>query len=321
MPEYKRAEVNRDIVEGVRAPLVTILIPTYNRPEYLRVSLESVLNQTYKNLDIVISDDSTNDDTERMIEEYIAKDSRIQYFRNRNFTGEENWNFLQEYNNPESEYVNWLMDDDLFMPNKIETMLRLFQQCPQASMVTSRKKIIDADGNVKGLSQILFEKTTVIDGENAGKMTLLNCPYPIFGEPTTVLIKKQCLQDNRLGWDSVDYRSCLDMATWLQLSTKGSVVYCAEPLSAYRVHPGQDGEQAAVRGAIGWSNLMKHAWDIKKFLTTENEVRNAIITWLSLAAWALRKAVQQGEDKENVQELERRLMCMSWALSNGYHIM
>ena len=50
--------------------LVTILIPTYNRPQYLKFALESVLNQTYQNLEIVISDNSPNDETESMLQSF-----------------------------------------------------------------------------------------------------------------------------------------------------------------------------------------------------------------------------------------------------------
>ena len=93
-------------------PLVSVIIPTFNRPKYFKEALESVLNQTYRHFEIVISDDGTNDETEQLIQPYLEKYPCIKYFRNRGFTSHDNWNFLRAYNNPDAEYVNWLLDDD-----------------------------------------------------------------------------------------------------------------------------------------------------------------------------------------------------------------
>ena len=100
-------------------PLVTVIIPTFNRPKYFEMALCSVLAQTYKNIEVVVRDNSTNDDTEKLIQEYLKADSRIKYFRHKNFNADDNWNWARHYNNPKAEYVNWLMDDDLFYPEKI----------------------------------------------------------------------------------------------------------------------------------------------------------------------------------------------------------
>ena len=62
-------------------PKVLVVIPTYNRSDYLKTALDSVLSQTYKNMEIVISDDSTTDESEIMLQEYIKRDSRIKYYR------------------------------------------------------------------------------------------------------------------------------------------------------------------------------------------------------------------------------------------------
>ncbi|MBQ7628766.1 MAG: glycosyltransferase family 2 protein, partial [Selenomonadaceae bacterium] len=74
-------------------PLVTVIIPTFNRPKYFKLALESALNQTYRNIEVVVSDNSTEDDTENLMQDYIKNDSRIKYFRHKNFTANDNWNF------------------------------------------------------------------------------------------------------------------------------------------------------------------------------------------------------------------------------------
>lgn len=64
---------------GGREPLVSVVIPTYSRPGYFRQALDSVLAQTYRNLDIFITDNSKDERTKLLMEEYLAKDSRIKY--------------------------------------------------------------------------------------------------------------------------------------------------------------------------------------------------------------------------------------------------
>ena len=104
-----------------------MLIPTYNRPQYLEFALNSVLQQTYKNFEVIISDDSPNDDTENLINKMIKLDSRIKYVHHRNFNADDNWNFLRRYQNPEAEWIHWLMDDDALYPNHLEMMLKSYE--------------------------------------------------------------------------------------------------------------------------------------------------------------------------------------------------
>ena len=115
-------------------PKILILIPTFNRSKYLSLALDSVINQTYKNLKIVVSDDSTDDETEKLIHSYIAKEHRIKYFHHHGFSADDNWNFLRKYQmDDECEYVNWLMDDDIFLPRKLELMVEAYRNNPDVS--------------------------------------------------------------------------------------------------------------------------------------------------------------------------------------------
>ncbi|NES25900.1 MAG: glycosyltransferase family 2 protein, partial [Symploca sp. SIO3E6] len=97
-------------------PLVSIGIPTYNRPQGLRRALESIVKQTYQNLEIIVSDNcssetETETETEMIVQEFMAKDGRIQYFRQEENIGLfYNKKFLFEASH--GEYFTWLCDDD-----------------------------------------------------------------------------------------------------------------------------------------------------------------------------------------------------------------
>lgn len=101
--------------------LITIGIPTYNGAKYLRESLDSVINQTYQNLDILVIDDNSRDDTISIIEEYQRRDSRIRLIRNLENPGMlANWNrCLKE---AKADWIKLHFQDDLMVPETIERM-------------------------------------------------------------------------------------------------------------------------------------------------------------------------------------------------------
>ena len=304
-------------------PLVSVIIPTFNRMKFFKEALESVLNQTYRNFEIIVSDDSTNDDTKNFIQPCLEKYPCIKYFRNKGFTSHDNWNFLRAYNNPKAEYVNWLMDDDLFYPRKLEVMIEIYRNNPDVSLVTSAKSIIDAEGNIIGKTRGIFEhvlnQNIKIDGEQAGRLLLETDNH--IGEPTTVLIRKKFLRDNDLCWlnDEKGFVSLVDVSTWLQLLTQGNLFWCAEPLSFYRSHEGQ-GSHYNYTGAlwsISFAKYVKIAWDSKIFIKTEDDFRKIVAAKLSYCVNHLRNAYHNNYRSAEVVSLEKTIEAMAQSLYNG----
>src|SRR5579859_3767603 len=100
--------------------LVSICILTYNRPEYLRRAVESCLAQTYPDFEIVITDNSTNDESSKLAATWA--DPRIRYFKNVGNlgpTGSANRGFSLA----RGKYIKYLMDDDLLKPRCLELMV------------------------------------------------------------------------------------------------------------------------------------------------------------------------------------------------------
>lgn len=304
-------------------PLVSVIIPTFNRAKFFKEALESVLNQTYRNFEIVVSDDSTNDDTEILIQPYLEKYPCIKYFRNKGFTSHDNWNFLRAYNNPKAEYVNWLMDDDLFYPRKLEVMVEVYRNNPDVSLVTSAKGIIDANGNFIGRTQGIFgqklNQNIKIDGEEAGRL-LFEADNSI-GEPTTVLIRKKFLRNNDLCWldNETGWVSLVDVSTWLQLLTQGNLFWCVEPLSAYRSHAGQGTNFSYTSSLFGlnYAKYIKEAWERKIFIKTEDDFRKIVASRLFSCANTLKMAYANNYRSAEVISLERTVEAMARSLHNG----
>lgn len=123
--------------------LVTIGIPTFNRPDGLRKSLEFILKQTYTNLEIIISDNcSTDSRVQEIIHEFSARDQRIRSFRQRENIGlESNFNFV--YQLAKGPYFIWMSDDDYFEADYIEKCVTFLESHPTFVLCSGVAKYYD----------------------------------------------------------------------------------------------------------------------------------------------------------------------------------
>lgn len=306
-------------------PLVTVMIPTYNRPQYFKEALESVIHQTYRNLDIVITDNSHNDLTEQLMQEYLARDKRITYEHHPDFDAAGNWGRAREYNNPDAEYINWLMDDDIFMPDKIEKMIQYYFDEPGLTLVTSYRQLIDSAGKVlpdEEWSKPIVQNTSRFDGQSIGKGILM-AMNNFVGEPTTALICKKYLRNNDLGWSGREGKYLIsDFTTWLHLMTQGDMLYIVEPLSCFRQHANQDQNSIPTRvnGFICWAMEMQYAWEQHMFFCCLKEYKTAILHWLLLVTGFLIDLVEQNEQSEDILVMQQHMAKFTSFLSNNSQI-
>jgi glycosyltransferase involved in cell wall biosynthesis len=257
----KKSSANISNVMRSELPLVSVLIPAYNRPHYLRLALESALGQTYRNIEIIVCDDSTNNEVRDMMAPYVAKYPFIQYVKNEKVLFVENWKKCFQL--ASGEYINYLMDDDLFHPQKIEKMLPFFLERDDISLVTSFRQLIDGVGNPLPpleVTQRLYEETTIIDGIELGNR-MLTTGWNLVGEPTTVLFRKKDLGEPYGIYRGKQYTCLNDTATWISLLSKGNAVYYPEALSYFRLHPSQNSNNTAIVATAisGWTELIDQA--------------------------------------------------------------
>lgn len=126
--------------------LVTVAIPTYNRgATFLRETIDSVLAQTYKHLDILISDNGSTDNTEAVCEEYVKRDPRIRYVRQTvNIGPTANFNAL--HREARGDYFAQLCDDDLLAPTFVERCVARLAANPDAAVAMSNFVEFDSKG-------------------------------------------------------------------------------------------------------------------------------------------------------------------------------
>ncbi len=116
--------------------LVSIGLATYNGQKYIKEAIGSLLHQTHKNFELIISDDLSSDETQKICQDFAKKDSRIRYFKQKKRLGfASNFNFVLK--KAHGKYFMWAGQDDLWDTNYIKTLLNLFQDCPEAVSAVS----------------------------------------------------------------------------------------------------------------------------------------------------------------------------------------
>jgi len=127
-------------------PLVSIGIPTYNRPNQLRRALESACNQRYKNIEIIVSDNcSPGSETNEIVSEFLSKDDRIRFFRQKKNEGMM-FNFYFVLEMAKGHYFFWLSDDDYISPDFISILLQYLEMDKSIMVAMCATQRIDQNG-------------------------------------------------------------------------------------------------------------------------------------------------------------------------------
>lgn len=144
---------------------VDILLTTYNsKIEYLKEQLDSILNQTYKNFKLIISDDcSPNEEVRKVLKEYEQKDNRIQlYFQQQNLGYTKNFEFVLTKST--ADYIAFCDHDDIWYPNKIEESLRTLKE-KKVDLVYCDARQIDENGKILHESYLRYKNMPILDGK------------------------------------------------------------------------------------------------------------------------------------------------------------
>ncbi|SHI96953.1 Glycosyltransferases involved in cell wall biogenesis [Propionispora hippei DSM 15287] len=286
-------------------PLVSILIPTYNRPEYFKIALESAINQTYRNIEIVIADNSTNEETKKVISSYLEKYDNIRYFNNGGNIGIQS--VLNLVTKSSGEYINYLMDDDVFHLEKIRVMMNFFIEYDNIALVTSYRQLIDEKGNFlpdRAATQKIVDNDSIIDGKELGRFILFST-LNVIGEPTTVLMKKETIKGSFGIYLGRQYRALVDIAQWLEAMIEGNVVYLTTALSFFRQHQSQEQKRSYVRllSANDSFEYLSDSYKSNIFIDTREEYLKLINDWYKGNVNLLKEIENLKKDKE-FEELE-----------------
>jgi glycosyltransferase involved in cell wall biosynthesis len=128
-----------------RTVRVSIGLPVYNGERYLREAIGSILGQTYRQFELIISDNGSTDGTESMCRAYAAADPRIRYYREEVNRGGA-WNFNRVFSLARGEYFKWAAHDDICAPRFIGCCVDVLDRLPAVVLCHPRTTIIDEVG-------------------------------------------------------------------------------------------------------------------------------------------------------------------------------
>jgi glycosyltransferase involved in cell wall biosynthesis len=223
-------------------PRVSVGLAVYNGEKYLAQAIDSILAQSFTDIELVISDNASTDRTEEICGRYLAKDPRIRYFRNETNIGganNENRTFLLS----NGEYFRWAADDDVCAPALIDKCVEVLDRDPSVVLCYSMITEIDENGDPlrtmsqpKGVSQEPHERFRDL-ARNDHKC-----------EATYGLMRAEVLRKTRLQKNYTDS----DRTLLAELSLYGRFFEIQEPLFYKRYH--QRNTYVSMRARMAWFN-------------------------------------------------------------------
>ena len=212
-------------------PLVSVVMPTYNRAALLPKAIDSVLGQTYSDIELIVVNDGSTDDTEEALEPYQDK---ITYIKKSNGGCGDAKN--AGLNVARGKYITHLDDDDVMMPTRIERLVDFFTDnpsskgwqgdCPDVGLCATSASLIDENDKVIGIKHL----RTV-----PPKTRLLHLLLGLVAVQSNIMVPKEVFQ--RVG----EYSNviCEDYDIWLRIARRYEIGVIEEPLVKYRKHPNQ----------------------------------------------------------------------------------
>ncbi|SKB12238.1 Glycosyltransferase involved in cell wall biogenesis [Planktothrix sp. PCC 11201] len=209
-------------------PKISVVIPVYNGEKTIQKTIESVLKQTFKDWELIIIDDGSQDSTVKIIRE--IEDSRIRIFSYSNAGLASSRN--RGIDHAQGEYITFLDADDLWTPDKLEAQFQALQEHPEAAVAYSWTDYIDQS------SQFLHSGRQITINGDVYEHLLVNNFLENGSNP---LIRKQAL--NQVGEFDTSLKAGEDWDMWLRLAADYQFVVVTRPQILYRVSTGSMSSQ------------------------------------------------------------------------------
>lgn len=214
----------------IEKPTVSVIIPTYNASGFILDTLKSVMDQTMRDLEVIVVDDHSCDNTLKIVRGFASLDDRIKYvaLEKRSGVSRARNTGIKE---SKGKYIAFLDHDDLWLSQKLEKQLKLFQEDNELGLVFSRESIITLDGKVVGVSGGLAHLRRGYIFRD------LLCEH--FISPSTVLIKREVF-DALDEWFVESMEMAEEADLFLRIAYVFKVDFCDEVLAKWRIHSSND---------------------------------------------------------------------------------
>jgi glycosyltransferase involved in cell wall biosynthesis len=205
-------------------PLVSVVIASYNMAKYLPLAVQSVLNQSYGNFEVIIIDDGSTDDTRVKVDQFLS-DERVRYFYqdNKGQAVAKNRGIQES----KGDLIAILDADDLWLPEKLAKQIPCFTLSPDIGVVYTNVEFIDGTGASLGVSDRRY-----YSGKISGQLLIDN-----FVTLSSVMVRRECFE--KVGIFDEQYPMGIDYDLWLRMSAHYAFHYLDDITFQYRIWPGQ----------------------------------------------------------------------------------
>jgi glycosyltransferase involved in cell wall biosynthesis len=207
--------------------VVSICIPNYNNARYLEACIESALSQTYPDIEVVLVDDNSTDDSFAIAKKYANK---VRVFSNPVNLGQPG-NTNRCVGLSKGEYAVILHSDDVLLPNFASTLAPTLYKHPTASMAVGERMLTDEKDRVKKITP-LYDGDYILPGLSMAKIFMMTSFLPC-----QVLLRRSVF--DKIGGVDPRHIVNLDGLLWFKCALEGDIAYTQEPVSIYRIHPKQ----------------------------------------------------------------------------------
>lgn len=223
------------------APLVSVVVPSYNHARFLPERLDSILGQSFTDLEVIVLDDASSDNSAEIIEEYASKEDRIRHRINEKNSGSVFVQWITGVGMARGKYV-WIAEsDDVAHPDLLQELVPKLEQNGTLAVAQCASIIIDENGKQKGSTipwtDDLAPGRWAVDHVNDGNAECRSYMVVRSTVPnaSAVLFRKAMFEEVD---KEIPLRLCGDRLFWSRLLTKGGICYCAKPLNFFRKHSG-----------------------------------------------------------------------------------
>jgi glycosyltransferase involved in cell wall biosynthesis len=205
-------------------------MPSFNYARYLPLAISSVLSQSYSDLELIITDDCSTDNSREILEHWRRLDDRVVPVLH-----DVNHGLARARNSglavSKGEFVALIDADDVWLPHKLKTQMECFRVQPELGLVHSDSAIIDGDGNLTGqrFNSLLHRKGQI----TSGHLFEVLCERNFLCVPT-VILRREAMQ--YAGGFEENLRSLEDWVCWTKVSRKYPFHYVDDALVQYRIH-------------------------------------------------------------------------------------
>lgn len=232
-------------------PLVSICIPTYNGSQFIWEAINSALEQTYPNIEIILSDDQSEDQTIQILES-LKKNTKVPiHIHHHEPSGiGANWNHCIKNSN--GTFIKFLFQDDVLLPNCIERMVDILLDNGDVALVASKrdfiiepsfmndetKRWIEIYGDLQGNLDLVEEDgIACIDNNIFSTAEFFKSPLNKIGEPTSYLFRKDLVLD--IGYYREDLNQVLDYEFCYRILKSNKIAILNDKLVKFRLHESQ----------------------------------------------------------------------------------